>query len=889
MGQAIDVEVRGIITNPNALSKSPKGALSIANNGVIDKPGVYESRRGQNAYGLTVKAGLAGNIEKLFSFKDSLIVAYEDQLAYDSDNNATWIPYSGTFEPITGEKIRATQANSNFYFTTNEGIKKLSNISDTPISAGAVKALGGVASLSGSSGFMATATQIAYRIVWGYEDGNKNLILGTPSQRILISNASGGSRDISLTFDIPDGVATNWFYQLYRSKESASATSEPDDELQLVYEDNPTSAQITAKSVTVVDTRPNELRGAALYTNPSQQGILQSNDEPPMSKDLCTFRNTTFYANTTSKHRLFLNVISVGAGSINYESETGDTTNGSAIITSIGDTSVLRVGMRAVGTGIPADAVIDSIDSATQVTLTENATVTNTTVAIEFQDRLTIGGVDYWAGSSNSVVANQFEIDTSATPGEDIETTSKNLISIINTSADNTTIYAYYVSGFNDLPGQILFEERGIGGAAFSATSTAGLSFDPILGLSGTAIASDNEQRKNRVAFSKQGIPEAVPVGNTFDIGSADKEIKRIIPLREAVFVLKEDGVWRITGFTGSDFTVYELDLTAIIKASETFVALNNKIYGVGDQGVISISDSGIEIISLEIEDTIQQISDLDSFNAVAFGVGYETDRKFMLFCPSEDEDTYCDQGYIYNYYTNAWTRWVMDRNCGVISRRDNKLYMGNPINKTVYKERKNFDNTDYSDESFGVTIVNVDGLDIEVNDATDVEVGFSLKQGNSAAIIRAIDGNVLTVGLELNWNEAAAEIHKPINVELKTIAYDAENPGLKKHWTKADFFFRSALFESVKVGFESNFSQALETYDIASIGIGAIGTIPIGTFPIGGTFGGENTIPTLTPIASARSHWLKIYLQLNEAFRNFEFQGVSIEVKGVSLGGYKS
>ncbi len=69
---------------------------------------------------------------------------------------------------------------------------------------------------------------------------------------------------------------------------------------------------------------------------------------------------------------------------------TGTTSNGSPIITSLASTTGLEVGQMAIGTGIPsADAAVDrplilSIDSPTQVTLSKNATASNSGVTITF-------------------------------------------------------------------------------------------------------------------------------------------------------------------------------------------------------------------------------------------------------------------------------------------------------------------------------------------------------------------------------------------------------------------------------------------------------------------------------------------------------------------------
>lgn len=61
---------------------------------------------------------------------------------------------------------------------------------------------------------------------------------------------------------------------------------------------------------------------------------------------------------------------------ITDDTQTGDITNGSAIVSDLTSTALLAVGMAVSGTGIPEGAVISTIDSATQITMDQNATAT---------------------------------------------------------------------------------------------------------------------------------------------------------------------------------------------------------------------------------------------------------------------------------------------------------------------------------------------------------------------------------------------------------------------------------------------------------------------------------------------------------------------------------
>lgn len=70
---------------------------------------------------------------------------------------------------------------------------------------------------------------------------------------------------------------------------------------------------------------------------------------------------------------------------------TGNTTNGSATISSMETTYGLTVGMSVSGTGIPAGATIASIVSRKSITISANATATGSTVSLTFSRSRTLG------------------------------------------------------------------------------------------------------------------------------------------------------------------------------------------------------------------------------------------------------------------------------------------------------------------------------------------------------------------------------------------------------------------------------------------------------------------------------------------------------------------
>lgn len=946
--QTLNLELKGLYTAPNDLSGVPTGALLAARNVQIDNKNLISSRRGQTQYGDPLTIG-SGQVNKLFNYVSSLIVNYDNKLAYDS-GNGVWVDYPGTYVAPSGDyKMRSLEALKNFYFTTDAGIYKLDSLTSTPRRAGVVRALGGTYQLDGTTGFLLDDSAVAYRMIWGYIDANNNLIVGAPSQRLVVVNESGNPVDVELTYAIPDSITTEYFYQIYRSFGTATAADEPSDELQLVIQGNPTAAEIAAKEFTTLDVTPYSLMRATLYTSPSVEGIANANNEPPFALDMDVFKGSAFYANIRQKQNLSLALISVDSPSFGYLVDASVDTHTNNILDGITDTTDLHVGMRCVGAGIPDDTVIISIDTANQVTISKPTTAT-ATVSVEFQDAFSIGGVDYWAGSALDVPTNTFEVDTSGTPSQNINQTALNLINLINVSPDNTLLYAYYISGVEDLPGQILFEERAVGGSAFQATSSAGTSWSPTLqnkalitantvanptvitsknhGLTtgqtvtiygsnstptidgdrvvtvidpdtfsvtvnvtvaGTegwwvlkdlVIQSTNDARQNRVAISKPGQVEAVPLYTYFDIGSANFPIQRVVALRDGIFFFKLDGIYRLSGENFQSFTVNLVDNTVTLKAPESAVPFNNQVFCMTTQGICAVTDSGVQIMSVPIERDLLRLSSdqYTYFASASFGVAYESARQYLFYTVTTEADQFATQAFVYNSLTDTWTNWRMDRTCGVVNTTVNKLFMAQTDTGQILIERKNYTNSDYADEQYDVTIDSISGNQFTLADATDVEVGMTIKQSTHKTKITDVTGDIITVVDPEGYVTGDAIVYTPIDNFVLWAPIDAENPGILKQFSEVTFLFRNAAFTEIEAGFESEISTGLFTVDIpSSVSESAWGLFPWGDLPWGGENGGTNVLRTYVPRPAQRGAWLMLSLRTQEAFQGFSLQGVSL------------
>lgn len=845
MANTINLKAKGLYTYANFLSSIPEGALLDATNVVIDRDGIVEPRRGIKGYG---EFGSGSDIAKqLLDYKQKILVHYDSKLAYDN-GSGTFTDFSGAFasvDPLI--RIKGTELNGNFYVTTNLGIQKIASASTnlataTVTSAGGVKALDGTGVVDYSNpGFFTGLSKVAYRIVWGTRDVNSNLILGSPSSRIVVTNYDTNSGTINLTFAVPQDITTNYFYQIYRTSVFTALTSvlldelDPGDEMKLVIED----AYTSGTSITVNDITPESFQsgGTLLYTNPiSGEGILQANERPPVAKDIALFKNSIFYANTRTRHNLAINLL--GVSGFHSGAITNVTATNPAVITSAGHGLISGDRVAIVGTGaaaVDSTHVITRIDANTfsipvngtgaaaatgsfyssYLTVSDGVTTTryffvgrpeitrftmetkaNTTDSSWFEISSANNLVRYavWFDKTGSSTApttsgkvqirvnisadttaaqvaarvvtavetatNDFDIvqatanltftnansgpstDAAAgttTPyagfaaailisqqgfGEDatkhyvrwstftsaaqsVDDTARSLINMINANSSEVA-YGYYLSGPDDVPGLMEFESRSLSSTSFTIianNTTVGNLFNPDLTTTST---SSNEVSVNRLYFSKYQQPEAVPIVNYLDIGPKDKQIYRIVALRDSLFILKEEGIYRLTGDSATaGFSQSLFDGSCHLIAPDTAAVMNNQIYCLTDDGVSTVTETGVGIISRPIENYFHQLTleTFPNFFQASFGEAYHTEHSYYIWTVTNPTDTYATQCFRYNSFTQTWTRWDKAQTCIHLMPFQDKLYFGSPTDNLVEIERKTNSRFDYADGQFATSI----------------------------------------------------------------------------------------------------------------------------------------------------------------------------------------
>jgi hypothetical protein len=608
---------------------------------------------------------------------------------------------------------------------------------------------------------------------------------------------SSQSATVTLTFPIPDGVTGAYFYQVYRSDmalaQNQTLFSEitADDEMREIAEDNPTLAQLTAKTITFFDDIPESFRltGANLYTNAiSGEGILQENNIPPLAQDMALYQGSTFYANTVQKQSLLINLLSAtnllgqtltvtsnGIAQIfTFVSEAQQivsitTPVGSAFAsTGTADSFTLFSANNLasyqfwfnVGTVTPpvastaqlVEVTIASTDTADQVagklfsaivgigdfeTVITGSTLTVQNTNVGFAnapvDSVTAAGFAISvsvSGTGNNPATKSIGVSTAATPAQEIAATSENILYVINAQF-NSAIQAFYLSGPSDLPGQMNFEAIHMGAPYFYLTSSIGSAFSPVLPATGTSVSSNNTPAPNRLYFSKYQQPESVPLTNFQDVGPKDKAILRILPLRDCLFILKEDGIYQLTGNQISNFTVYPFDTSTKLKATDSAVVLNNQVYMYSDQGVVTVSSTGVSVISRPIENLLLPVISYNDYTTATFGVSYETDRAYLLWTLAKPSDTTATVCYRYNTFTTTWVSWPIDKTSGVVVPETNILYLGPSDINSIEQERKSYTRIDQADRQYTLNVPRnaINGIKLSLGGLFESATGDSLVQ----------------------------------------------------------------------------------------------------------------------------------------------------------------
>lgn len=283
---------------------------------------------------------------------------------------------------------------------------------------------------------------------------------------------------------------------------------------------------------------------------------------------------------------------------------TGDTTNGSPIIINVSSIANLQVGQHITGTGIPASSFILSIDSASQITITHNASATNSGVTIT-PSSVTSAAINVPTLRLTYKTANPVKIVlyrwstaqqtyyaiTPASSTPTLNDITVDYVTITDTNSDAQIIG-------ND----ILYTTGGVvENIAAPATSAMALYKSRLMLL--------NAEDKNLVWYSKQVIENTpVDMSALFTIYIAPTTaaqgntgpVRALSAMDDKLIIFKKDAIYYMTG-DGPDNTGANNDFSAPIFITSTVGSSNQASIVFIPDGLLFQSDKGIWLLGRDL------------------------------------------------------------------------------------------------------------------------------------------------------------------------------------------------------------------------------------------------------------------------------------------------
>jgi hypothetical protein len=756
----------------------------------------------------------------MYNFNTTLMGWDLTNFFYDSDGAGTWLPLSGAYAAPTGvTRIKGAEASDNMYFATSTGIIGLTAPNSTLYQAGVPFPLDSTATLNTVvGGWFTTGETVGYRLVLGYTDANKNLHISAPSQRLVISNPGGGSDStVTLTWYIPPSLPTGYFYQLYRTKQTADISSvaqDPGDEMYLVVQKTLTPTDISNRFVTYTDVTPDVLLGQTLYTNPSQQTIAGANYAPPLAKDITFYQGNMLYANTLTKQTAIINMISPGTN--------GDTITIGGVVYTGASTENAAIGQYKIFTSGTTGQNIDN--TARSLVHVINSYVTNTY---------------YWAiyTSGYTSLPGQITLQERSIGGTNFVITASNGTAYSPQIPVSGTTY----SSSNDVNPHYVYVSK----VQIPEAVPVG-NFIPV-GTSDKAIIRILALRASIFVFKEDGVYRILGTDITnFTVSLFDSTIILTAPdsavlLNNQIWCETNQGTVAVSD-SGSVIMSRPIERDLVTLASSLYPNFASATFGIRYE-----SDRHYNLF------TPTNTTDV-----------YATQNWLNNFLTTT-----------WNNWPVSATSGI------VSLTPDDHLYLCYPTGQVVRERKNFniFDYADFEfpvtvTSSSGLTIHLVSTANVVAGDSlyqTDSLGGF-VGQSIITSVVNSTD---IVVTDPINWVAGAATVYQPIPVNA-TYTPIGGNFAWVKHFQDFQAFFRDATFTNLNFGFASDLDLVTEVTTILPLPSSGFGTVPFGFEPFGGAGHVPQVARTLVPRNMARCHWLTPSIIHSEALSNFAITGIN-------------
>jgi hypothetical protein len=720
-----------------------------------------------------------------------------------------------------------------------------------------------------------------------------------------------------LEFTIPADVNSPAFlYRVYRSNASINNDVEPDEStLQLIYEANVTSAQLATGYINYTDTVDDLFKSTYLYTNPNTgEGETEANFPPPVGLDIALFKNHLFIANTTNNYTLDVSLIRSSASTFtngdyvdilqtnnNNLSTTALWQSGTTVRYTTSSTVDFIVGMYVDITGFVNAAnngrfiITSKASSYIQVT---NPGRTSSTGDETTAQAALIPVRRYTAASSNSyntAAGGEFALSTSSpSVSVNIDTTARALCRVVN--RDNySNIYASYTSTSQSVVGQMFFYSRLIDDTFVlqASSATVGANFSPNIpnALDDYSVTGTNTQLPNGLYISKESEFEAFPLLSYLLVGSKTAQIQRIIPLKNSLIIIKEDGVFRLSGNNRSDFLVTPIDLTIFCNAPESAVDTDNVIFVCTTSGIARITESAVSIVSRPIEPVLHAVFTNANFYDQTFAAVVPSDRHYFLTTlqPNNAGAT----TYVYNLLADKWSTSTILYRRGVIKFADNTHYAISS-EENLIKARKTSTRLDFCDESaqvIAISEVAADKLSCRIISPLPIGDGDVIAwQSSINRIDRIVDGIYYFVR-QINFTDTDLPFHYRAITSTWAMAPIGLNEEILKQFSELSLNCRNTAITHLDIGFISDNAETVFKKWSATTANLAWGISPWGYFPWGAgetinlnfTTYSAQPVRIFIPVDTQITTWLKPKFRHGEAAELINLQSMNLKVRNIS------
>lgn len=639
------VPVSGLATKPNNLSEVPAGSLKVADNVVIRRKGVLEPAPTTDYWDLdditdSDKTILKSMADAGDDFVCSVIRADGSGL----DGAALQIQNNFTSESAYFRGVRVNDATSAAQLRRLQfkpGRTHSAYSRDRRIFSGeqscvtCTKAMNDIGYELRTAGLQAPGGVRAAQYTYPPESANivapmethayyravflrkypKYELVSAPTAPFLYENLSDTTDLFGLSVRVnfcdettPSNVGD--IVVLYRTP-FVSLDIDPGDAYQECGRFTMTITEVQGGQVRIFDLCPNENLGDYLYTNSTQEGLLKANLQPPDSRCVVTYNDTTFYVMNRDWSTMSFGINDFG--NINDGATVGTYNGTNSQIIAAGSNAIVVAGDSSIADLFVPGMVVCQGDIntgaiGTVVSATSDGTDTTITIEANYGLAGTITGGPLAIGSTTFYVSDSIVV-TGRRYGGAIEEKLYWFQSYDPWqipywwAANNSQIRAINVSSvevkgeFDDIVNLTLVTSQVGWYEHFDITVTHGRAYTRMddTNTDSAFKASVESVSTSRVYWSKTSLPEAVGALQYFDVGHGN--VLRGISDNNGLYFAASDGVYRVTG-AGDDWQVVQLSRSHRLVHADAMTNCSGRVFGWFSEGACYLNENGLQNVS---------------------------------------------------------------------------------------------------------------------------------------------------------------------------------------------------------------------------------------------------------------------------------------------------